>query len=421
MVRQEGDTSGDLEALLPAQRDSLVRLCAYLTGRSEVAEDLAQETLYEAWRHAHKLRDAGDAAGRDRWLAAVARNVCLRWAHRNGREQAHRVPRTETTDGSPLFGTDVETQAADFDIEIELERAELATLLDRALALLPEPTRAALVERYIHESPMAEVAARLGVSEDAVTKRIERGKLTLRRLLTTDPTLRPSAAAYGALGTPDAASEDLQGSRGWQETRIWCSRCGGRRLAGRFVVDKDSAAFALRCPNCFAEQDTPYTDLRGPALARALDGVKGYKAALTRTDRWVHDFYRGALTAGSPPCERCGAATGVYRNVPNSAAAPPGFRGAEGICIYCPACAAVRYITLAGFALGRPELQRFWRAHPRLRALPTREVELGDGGRAAVVTGFRDVSAHARVDVVLARDTYEIIAIETHTAQPPRI
>ncbi len=400
MREGQGAATG-LGTILPAQRDALVRLCAHLTGHPEVAEDLAQETLYEAWRHAHRLYDPG---GRDRWLAAIARNVCLRWTHRYGREQEHRAPRPKDIHGTPLSDTDIETQAADFDVEIELERGELATLLDRALALLPEPPRAALIERYIHESPLAEVAARLGVSEDAVTKRIERGKLTLRTLLTTDPALRPGAAAYAAA---DA------GAREWQETRIWCTRCGERRLHGRFVSGGDSATFRLRCPRCFTGMGIPYTDLHGPALARAVRGVKGYKAALSRADHWVHDFYVRALADRGMPCPHCGGPRLVHTTIPSYDALPVGLRGADGVCVYCPGCASSRCITLAGFALGRPEVRKFWRAHPRLRALPARTVE--SEGRAAVVTGFRSVAGHAQIDVVLARDSYEIIAIHTHS------
>src|SRR3712207_7136587 len=43
----------------------------------DAAEDLAQETLLEAWRHADKLHDP---TGTVPWLWAIARNVCLRHA-----------------------------------------------------------------------------------------------------------------------------------------------------------------------------------------------------------------------------------------------------------------------------------------------------------------------------------------------------
>src|SRR3954452_9361688 len=68
-----------------AARRRLVRLCERLTGDRHAAEDLAQETLLEAWRNAHKLHDP---TGADHWLAAIARNVCLRWARSRGREPA---------------------------------------------------------------------------------------------------------------------------------------------------------------------------------------------------------------------------------------------------------------------------------------------------------------------------------------------
>ncbi len=75
-MRERGDTIAEGAA----ERARLVRLCAYLTGDAQAAEDLAQETLVEAWRHAHKLHDPH---GREPWLRAIARNVCLYSGPRN--------------------------------------------------------------------------------------------------------------------------------------------------------------------------------------------------------------------------------------------------------------------------------------------------------------------------------------------------
>src|SRR5262245_40122961 len=77
-----GYLGGEMSAMTQAElwgeadRRRLVGLCAAVSGDREAAEDLAQETLLEAWRNAHKLRDP---EGVDRWLAAIARNVCRRW------------------------------------------------------------------------------------------------------------------------------------------------------------------------------------------------------------------------------------------------------------------------------------------------------------------------------------------------------
>src|SRR6266567_3288194 len=70
------EISNDLETVLPAERARLVRLCTTITGNGDVAEDLAQETLLEAWRHLHELRDPERRA---QWLSGIARNVCLRF------------------------------------------------------------------------------------------------------------------------------------------------------------------------------------------------------------------------------------------------------------------------------------------------------------------------------------------------------
>ena len=53
-----------------------MRLCATITGSGEAAEDLAQETSLEAWRHLEGLRDPEKRA---QWLSGNARNICRRW------------------------------------------------------------------------------------------------------------------------------------------------------------------------------------------------------------------------------------------------------------------------------------------------------------------------------------------------------
>src|SRR6476619_1827962 len=84
----EQQTSEEIRYFVsPEEREHLVRLCAAITHDRDAAEDLAQETLLEAWRNAHKLHDP---AGADRWLAAIARNVCRRSARRQGRNPAVR-------------------------------------------------------------------------------------------------------------------------------------------------------------------------------------------------------------------------------------------------------------------------------------------------------------------------------------------
>jgi RNA polymerase sigma factor (sigma-70 family) len=154
--------TNDLEAVLPAERTRLVRLCAIITGNTDIAEDLAQETLLEAWRHIHELRDPHRRA---QWLSGIARNVCLRWARQRGRDLTHQAfaRLDQDTTLAPLE----DRLADDFDLEVELEHKELVELLDQALALLPAETRIILVKRYVEESPIAEIAAQMGLNASA--------------------------------------------------------------------------------------------------------------------------------------------------------------------------------------------------------------------------------------------------------------
>ncbi len=264
-----------------AERRRVVRLCAAITGDREAAEDLAQETLLEAWRHRHKLTDPD---GAERWLSAIARNVCLRWARRRG--QALALVRE----------ADAEPVADDFDLEVELERTELAELLDRALGLLAPDTREVLVQRYVHESPHAEIGERLGLSEDAVSMRLARGKVVLRRLLASE--LREEAAAYGL------ADDDL-----WRETKIWCADCGARKLHAR----REAGAIAFRCPGCTRIGPSSQYRLDNPSFERLLGGVSRPTAILGRAAGWSREYFAGG--AGSrADCTRCGSPVTVERS-----------------------------------------------------------------------------------------------------------
>ena len=125
MALEGGAVAESLDALLGLERSRLVRLCAHLTGDAEVAEDLAQETLLEAWRNGHKLHQR---EGYVQWLSAIARNVCRRWARTRAGDLEHQLQLCRKEEG-PLSAPD-EDLAAGCDIEVELERDELATLLD---------------------------------------------------------------------------------------------------------------------------------------------------------------------------------------------------------------------------------------------------------------------------------------------------
>jgi RNA polymerase sigma factor (sigma-70 family) len=400
-VDQVNGAGYELSAALPVERAQVVRLCARLTGDLDAAEDLAQETLFEAWRHEHKLRDQ---ERRPQWLAGIARNVCLRWARRHGRELARRIPPPP----SPLSGGAVsaghlsfdrleDSLADDFDIELELERAELATLLDRALGMLPPEVRLVLVERFVAETPRAEIAGRLGMSEGAVAMKLQRGKLALRRLLTTS--LYREAAAHGLL-VPETET--------WQETRMWCPYCGQRRLMGRFTEhlphNPGRRVLLLVCPTCQCEREADLSWLFSPAMS--------YRRAHSRVLQWQDEVFRAAVARRTPlcfgPC-RCPTPVQIY---PPGAAVPWGADGARfrahQLVIHCQICGSNSNGSFPDLALATAEGRRFWQAHPRIRVMHEQEVEVG--GRPCILTRFGSVTDSAQLDVVVTADTAQVLS-----------
>jgi RNA polymerase sigma factor (sigma-70 family) len=378
------------ETTLSGEWSRLVRLCTQLSGSSEAAEDLAQETLYEAWRHREQLYDL---QGQERWHNAIARNVCLRWRTLRLRDSAHLFQPSSHDLGEP---DSLEQELADpADLEADVERSELADLLERALQLLPAPTRHVLVARYVQELPYAVIAEQMGLREGTVKVQAHRAKLALRQVLTTQ--LREEAATHD-LVPPETPQ--------WQTTRIWCPLCGQRHLEGK--LDVAQGDFLLQCPACVAETGvyTSYTSM--PFWFR---GVSGFKPALNRVMRWVNAYYHPTPRHHSSPGTFCGWSRPLFSS-PVESQPQPQHRG-RGMLVCCAPCDQEGVMRLSNLVMYLPQAWRFWRDHPRLQLLEERLVE--HQGRAALVTSFRSMTEPVQVDVVLAQQTYEVLSIKPST------
>jgi RNA polymerase sigma factor (sigma-70 family) len=367
-----------------AEREQLVRLCAHLSGNAEASEDLAQETLIEAWRHQQSLRDPEK---RSAWLAGIARNVCKRWLRARGQ-----VTLQTMESAGPADALDSITDETD--IEVELERAELAILLDRAMALLPPETRDVLVERFINDLSHAEIAERLSVSEGTVKVRVHRGKLALRRVLTTQ--FAHDLDAYGF-----AAQRD-----GWRETRVWCPGCGTRTLLMHVGGPDDAISF--RCPGCEPEPQMIATryPLANPHFSQLVGDLKHPMAVLRRGSQWLYPYFARTEVGGEVPCTRCGMPVTV-RTYVREGIWQGGQRG--GLYVSCEACGEELCTSRSGLVLSVPDVLTFRREQARVRILPAGEVETE--GRPAAVTRVQSVTSDVALAVVSDADTYRILGI----------
>jgi hypothetical protein len=106
-------------------------------------------------------------------------------------------------------------------------------------------------------------------------------------------------------------------------------------------------------------------------------------------------------------CTRCGRPTPLIRATGACDEAP--FGPWPRLTVRCASCGEPGSTSLGGLVHALPAVRAFWRAHPRMRILPPREVEAA--GRTALVARVESAIAGDAVDVISARDTYAVLAI----------
>jgi RNA polymerase sigma factor (sigma-70 family) len=275
----------DWNVAFAEQRSRLVRLYTHLTGRADVADDLAQEALMEAWRSLHKLHDDD---GLPKWLNAIARNVFLRWKRQVARDACYSATPIDDEVNADL----PESLILNDDPTLGLEREDLARLLGRALALLPEQTRYLLIASYLWETPQAELATQIDVHESALRVRLHRSRAKLRDVL------RPALA-----GEPDAPLFTMPLG---DEFPRWCPFCGKRRLVcqriGNTISFRCSGPCIIWPPGTLGNSEKIMLDDPSVALDEHLEEC--------------HAFYRQGLHAGNVRCPTCGRVNAVTTTPP---------------------------------------------------------------------------------------------------------
>jgi RNA polymerase sigma factor (sigma-70 family) len=152
-----------------------------VNGDTHLAQDVAQSVFTDLARKAAALARRPMLTG---WLytsthfaaAKAVRSECRRHA----REQEAHIMRELLHDSPP-----------------EVEWEKVRPVLDAAMLELKEPDRDAVLLRFFENRPLADVGDKLGLSEDAARKRVDRAVEKLRTLLAG----RGVATAAATLGT----------------------------------------------------------------------------------------------------------------------------------------------------------------------------------------------------------------------------
>ena len=182
-----GDVNA-FEKLVKEYEKNVYNLALRMTGNSEDAADMSQETFIKAYNSITSFR--GDSKF-SVWLYRIVSNVCLDFLRSRSRKQTVSLS-AENDDGE-----DVELDIADEtqSPELLLDRSMTRDAVRRGLAALPPDHREILLLREIQGLSYEEIADVLGLEAGTVKSRIFRARKKLCSFLIKDGNIPDSVSS----------------------------------------------------------------------------------------------------------------------------------------------------------------------------------------------------------------------------------
>ena len=168
---------GDLDSFnqLVLRWERPIYALAYrVIGREEDARDVCQETFLRAFRALGGFKGQAKFSS---WLYRITLNLCRDCIRRERRQPLAQTP--EGVDLVELAGEAEDTES----IEELVARKEIGAAVAKAMALLPEEQRTAIVLKEYHGLTFQEIADMLDCPLSTVKTRLYQGLTVLRRQL----------------------------------------------------------------------------------------------------------------------------------------------------------------------------------------------------------------------------------------------
>ena len=173
----EQSRSGDREAFarIVRQYQGMVSAATLnVVGNYAQSEDLAQETFLTAWKKLPELREPEKLAS---WLYGIARRVALRWLEQQQRNPLRNYAELNTAELDADSMTDQQVQVEAEELH---QREQSLALVWSTVKELPETLREPLLLYYRYSKTVADIAATLELTEEAVRQRLSRGRKMLK-------------------------------------------------------------------------------------------------------------------------------------------------------------------------------------------------------------------------------------------------
>ncbi len=154
------------ERLYYTYRSDMYNAALEILRQQSAAEDAVHEAFVRIMKNLHKI-DEGDVLKTRRFLVIICRNVAINMYNKR---KAEAFPFDDSFD---LFEDGSLQRAEDFSYN------EVKSCVER----MPQIYKDAVILNRIYGYSVSEIAAVCGISEDAVKKRITRGKAMLKKML----------------------------------------------------------------------------------------------------------------------------------------------------------------------------------------------------------------------------------------------
>jgi RNA polymerase sigma-70 factor (ECF subfamily) len=234
--------NGDQDAFADLYRDNRNQVVRYLLarvgpGRRALAEDIASDTFYRAWRHLHRYTEPRQRIAA--WLNTIAYRLFL--DHMRNHRVRSEIPVGLVHDSTFLAGTEETSAEAAVIRSHDLQQA-LAALL----ALKPKE-RECLVRRFWEGHSISDVAEALDMTQAAVKalqaralKKIEQYRASGKRLPARPPKRNGSQRTdLTSLGTPTRHGRYARLDVSDDGETLRCHECGQwKRSLGKHASTK---------------------------------------------------------------------------------------------------------------------------------------------------------------------------------------
>jgi RNA polymerase sigma-70 factor (ECF subfamily) len=174
VARTIGGDADSFNELIHRWERPIYALAYRQIGREEDARDVCQETFLRAYRALNGFRGQAKFSS---WLYRIALNLCRDWMRRERRTPVVQAP--EDMDLMDLAAASEPSES----IEDRVGRHDLTRAVERAMTLLSEEQRTAIVLKEYQGLTFQEIADLLGCPLSTVKTRLYQGLTVLRREL----------------------------------------------------------------------------------------------------------------------------------------------------------------------------------------------------------------------------------------------